>query len=198
MTFYVASDTWLLTTNGHVQISNVENSQVSVWNCNKDFVDANVIQTGTNQHLVKVKTSLGFEIECAEYQPFSIDGNPNIHAANLEYGMIINPYCIPHYAGNIEIITFATNKLITDRIIMEKQFIVSVTDENKYGNVFGFDDANIYGFFNCFLTAKLKKKTHGNILLDLFFFNEWCRSRGQKKNIETHSRVFQLFLLKKL
>lgn len=71
----VAPETLILTDKGYETISELEGEKVNVWN-GEEWSEVEVVKTGTNQELVTVKTSSGFEMDCTEYHKFYvIEGN---------------------------------------------------------------------------------------------------------------------------
>lgn len=67
----VAPETQLLTKDGYKLISDLVGEFVDVWN-GKEWSNVEVVKTGVNQKLIKVKTSSGQEIECTPYHKFYI------------------------------------------------------------------------------------------------------------------------------
>lgn len=71
----VHGDTVILTDFGYVKIKNLKDQRVNVWNGEK-FSNVKVFQTGTDQKLLKVKTSDGCILKCTEYHKFHLsDGS---------------------------------------------------------------------------------------------------------------------------
>lgn len=67
----VAPETEIFTDQGYKVISHLEGQKVNVWN-GKEFSEVEVVKTGTNQKLIKVITSSGFELECTPYHKFYV------------------------------------------------------------------------------------------------------------------------------
>lgn len=67
----VAPYTKILTSNGHVEIGDLENEEVEIWN-GEEFSKVKVIKTGENQELVRVKTNSGYELDCTPYHKFYV------------------------------------------------------------------------------------------------------------------------------
>lgn len=65
----VSGDTLLLTETGYHEIKNLVNQEHNVWNGEK-FSKVNVVQTGKNQKLIKVKLSNGLSLKCTKYHKF--------------------------------------------------------------------------------------------------------------------------------
>jgi len=72
----VAPETLILTSEGYLQIGELEDEEVQVWN-GKKFSTVTVRKTGTNQKLIKVKTNSGFELECTPYHKFYVARRQN-------------------------------------------------------------------------------------------------------------------------
>lgn len=68
----VAPDTKILTTNGYISISELENQEVDVWN-GLEFSRTRVVKTGEEQELVRVHTTSGGYIDCTPYHKFYIE-----------------------------------------------------------------------------------------------------------------------------
>lgn len=71
----VAPETKILTSNGHIEISSLENQEVNVWN-GEQWSKVTVVKTSDNQELIKVTLSNG-EIECTPYHKFYIASGKN-------------------------------------------------------------------------------------------------------------------------
>lgn len=67
----VAPETLILTSEGHLPIVSLENQEVEVWN-GVEFSKVIVRKTGSDQHLLKVITSDGFELDCTHQHKFYI------------------------------------------------------------------------------------------------------------------------------
>lgn len=67
----VSPETLVLTDAGHIQISELEDQDVNVWN-GKEYSKVRVLKTSENSELVTVKTSQGFELDCTEYHKFYV------------------------------------------------------------------------------------------------------------------------------
>lgn len=67
----VAPETMILTKDGYIQISLLENDEVEVWN-GKQWSKTKVVKTGENQKLVKVVLSNGQILECTPYHKWYI------------------------------------------------------------------------------------------------------------------------------
>lgn len=67
----VAPETLILTDKGYIEIQDLEDQLVKVWN-GEQFSEVEVKKTGSNQELVTVKTDVGFEIDCTLYHKFYV------------------------------------------------------------------------------------------------------------------------------
>lgn len=67
----VSPETKILTSEGYIEIAELENEDVQVWN-GKEWSETTVRRTGDNQKLVKVITSNGLELECTPYHKFYV------------------------------------------------------------------------------------------------------------------------------
>lgn len=65
----VAPETLILTDEGYVEISELEDQAVNVWN-GEEFSETVVKKTSESSELVKVVTENGFEVECTPYHRF--------------------------------------------------------------------------------------------------------------------------------
>jgi len=87
----VAPETFILTDEGYIPISSLENQDVRVFN-GKEYSTTKVIKTGVNQKLIKVILDSGRNIECTEYHKFYIDKNSDlieVRAADLKKGDLV-------------------------------------------------------------------------------------------------------------
>ncbi len=101
----VAPETLILTDNGYQIISDLEDQFVNVWN-GQEFSNVQVKKTGTNQELIKVITSDGFELECTPYHKFYVKNSYNLppvetRAINLKSGDKLIKLKTPTIDGNL-------------------------------------------------------------------------------------------------
>lgn len=100
----VAPETRILTKEGYKVISELENSQVSVWN-GREWSETTVVKTGTNQKLLKVKTKDGYELECTPDHKFYLkSGSRNkdmvmVRAKDLKAGDKLIKFDLPVIEG---------------------------------------------------------------------------------------------------
>lgn len=70
----VAPETLILTDEGYIRISQLENQMVNVFN-GKEYSSVVVKKTGENQKLIRIVLESGRFIECTEYHKFYVDQN---------------------------------------------------------------------------------------------------------------------------
>jgi ribonucleoside-diphosphate reductase alpha chain len=97
----VAPETKVLTKEGYIRISTLENKQVDVWN-GFEWSTVTVRKTGTDQKLVKVTMNNHTTIECTPYHKFFIGDDKVVDAISLQKGDIISPYTYPVMDGTEE------------------------------------------------------------------------------------------------
>ena len=103
----VAPETKILTDKGYLPIGELGGESVSVWN-GEEFSDVTVVQTGTDQKLLKVKTDSGYELECTPYHKFYIFngyGKPykEVRAHELRSGDKLAKFELPVIQGEREL-----------------------------------------------------------------------------------------------
>ena len=95
----VAPETLILTKNGHLPISSLENQDVEVWN-GEEWSSVKIIKTGTNQPLITVKLLNGKSIDCTPYHKFYVydkTGAINeVRAKDLKDGDQLISYNLPN------------------------------------------------------------------------------------------------------
>ena len=69
----VSGDTYILTDKGQIQIEDIVDQKVNVWN-GEEWSNVTINKTGTNKKLVKVKLSNGVELKCTPEHKFYIAG----------------------------------------------------------------------------------------------------------------------------
>ena len=75
----VAPETLILTDKGHIEIGNLENQVVNVWN-GKEFSEVAIEKTGVDQELIDVYTDDGMKLTCTPYHKFYIQ---NVSSTSL-------------------------------------------------------------------------------------------------------------------
>ena len=95
----VAPETLILTKNGYLPISSLENQDVEVWN-GEEWSSVKIIKTGTNQPLITVKLLNGKSIDCTPYHKFYVydkTGAINeVRAKDLKDGDQLISYNLPN------------------------------------------------------------------------------------------------------
>ena len=99
----VAPETQILTKNGYIPIFELENQLIDVWN-GEEWSNVKIRKTGTNQRLIKVKTSAGNTLECTPYHKFYIFdgyGKPykEVRASELAPGDKLCKFDLPIIEG---------------------------------------------------------------------------------------------------
>jgi ribonucleotide reductase alpha subunit len=96
----VAPETMILTDEGYFPIKELKDKEVRVWN-GHDFSETVVMQTGTQQKLMKVFFSNGTELRCTPYHKFYLKHQKSfvvsgpIEAKDLSTGDILIDYKLP-------------------------------------------------------------------------------------------------------
>ena len=70
----VSGDTYILTQKGQLQIKNLVNQNINIWN-GKEWSNTNIMKTGTNKKLIKIKFSNGTYLKCTPEHKFYIMNN---------------------------------------------------------------------------------------------------------------------------
>lgn len=95
----VAPETLILTKDGYLPISSLENQDVEVWN-GEEWSNVKIIKTGTNQPLITVKLLNGKSIDCTPYHKFYVydkTGAINeVRAKDLKDGDQLISYNLPN------------------------------------------------------------------------------------------------------
>lgn len=95
----VAPETLILTKDGYLPISSLENQDVEVWN-GEEWSSVKIIKTGTNQPLITVKLLNGKSIDCTPYHKFYVydkTGSINeVRAKDLKDGDQLISYNLPN------------------------------------------------------------------------------------------------------
>jgi ribonucleotide reductase alpha subunit len=95
----VHEDTKILTKDGYIKISKLENKEVNVWN-GFEWSKVMVKKTATNQNLVRVTLSNGAYLDCTPQHKFYIKDGSNITeiekgASDLQIGDVLIDYKLP-------------------------------------------------------------------------------------------------------
>lgn len=95
----VSGDTLLLTSDGYFPIKSLVGKEVKVWN-GKKFTKSTPRITGYDQPMLRIRLSIGTEIECTTYHSFILPNNDRIEACKLQEGMILGkPESFPEMDG---------------------------------------------------------------------------------------------------
>ena len=143
----VAPETKILTSEGHVPISDLKDREVEVWN-GEEFSPVTVRQTGINQQLIKVTLSNATKgstvIECTPYHKFFIKGyEDTVEAQNLETGMLVIPFRLPD----------STSRESAPEIY--NYVVESVADEGRIDDTYCFTEPKRHaGIFNGVITGQ--------------------------------------------
>ena len=93
----VVGKTKILTDSGYIQIKELVNQEINIWNGNV-YSKSLVMKTGENQKIIKVILNDGAELECTEYHKFYIEENGKImtiQAKDLVKGMNLEKFNLP-------------------------------------------------------------------------------------------------------
>jgi ribonucleotide reductase alpha subunit len=97
----VKGDTKIFTKQGYHNINQLVNQTLDIWN-GQEWSQVNVVQTGVDQELVKVKLSNGSKIKCTPYHKFYISNNDiitPIEAKSLSQNDILIDFDLPVING---------------------------------------------------------------------------------------------------
>jgi len=166
----VAPETRILTSEGYFPIVDLVNQDIKVWNGEK-WSKTRVLQTGTDQKLLKVTLSNGSVIHCTEYHKFYIadtDFYKIIDAQNLEKDMILIDFKLPntdcnplfceeyfktHEEALCKLLTLqeagvkSTIRKLDNEFCLQKDLesipikVISVEDINRYDNTYCFTES---------------------------------------------------------
>lgn len=104
----VAYDTKVLTDKGEIEIINLVDKKVNVWNgCEWSEVIPHI--TGFNQPMKKITFSNGAFLRCTNYHNFILADNSKIEAKDLKVGMSLVEYILPNAK---ETITLSVTEVI--------------------------------------------------------------------------------------
>lgn len=139
----VAPETQLLTKGGWSVISTLEGQSVEVWN-GGEWSETVVHKTGTNQHLLKVTTEDGKELQSTPYHKWYVHkelGEPlkEVRTTELEEGDLVYST-----TGNLNDIT---------EMVLTK--VLSVVDEGRYDDIYCLNEPKRHmAVFNGILTGQ--------------------------------------------
>lgn len=92
----VSGNTFVLTYNGHIQIKNLVDQKVDIWN-GKQWSNVTVRKTGENQNLIRVNFSNGVSIDCTPYHKFFISDGVERRADELKIGDELEKWSLPNF-----------------------------------------------------------------------------------------------------
>ena len=148
----VVPETKILTKNGDVEIQSVVGTKQSVWNGEEWSDGVEIVKTGSNQKVIKVKTNAG-DIECTPYHKFYIKCkfNPKtqyeVRASALSVGDELISYKIP-------VTHIIDGSQITGIVLDEDTTIIDVIDEGRISDTYCFTEPKRnMGIFNGILTG---------------------------------------------
>ncbi len=142
----VGPNTYILTDNGNIRISELKDKYVNVWNGEK-FSKVIVRQTGAHQKLIRIRFSNSTSLDCTPYHKFfiSVNGEKKIlRAHELKPNMKIYEFKIP-----------LANRHNTNLYVVHDNIIITnVEDLEQYDNTFCFNEPEKNaGIFNGILTG---------------------------------------------
>jgi len=132
----VAPETKILTSTGYHAIKDLVGQEVEVWN-GEEFSPTTVVQTGTDQPLLTVKTSGGYSLRCTPYHKFHVKQKDKVY-----------------HTKNIDIVE--AKDLTTDMCIIKHDLPII-----NYGPE--FPRAYTHGFFCADGTTAVNCKTEGDL-----------------------------------
>ncbi len=103
----VSGETKILTDKGHVQISDLVNQEVNIWN-GSEWSNVTIKQTGTDKPLLKIHFSNGESLECTYYHNFWVQKKYNskpekVEAQDLKVGDKLIKYNLPVVSNESDI-----------------------------------------------------------------------------------------------
>jgi ribonucleotide reductase alpha subunit len=137
----VAGDTKILTRKGYIEIQELENQDIEVWN-GEEWSKTVARKTGENQDMVKITFSNGEEITCTPYHKFYISKGYNIKTYEEVRAIDLN----------------TDDKLIKWDLPSEESFETS-TKEMQYPYTHGFFCGDGTTYYNYSKTCKYPKLT---------------------------------------
>jgi len=126
----VASETLVLTDQGHQRIDTLVEKKVNVWN-GEEWSEVEVFKTGTNRPLIYITTDANNALYCTESHKFYLENGDQIDAVNLRAGDRLLPL---------------------DNIV---QTVVSVSGVTRHDDTYCFTEPKRHmGVFNGILTGQ--------------------------------------------
>jgi ribonucleotide reductase alpha subunit len=155
----VRGNTYILTDKGYIQIEELVDQYVKVWN-GTIFSEVQVKKTGENQKLKRVYFSNGYYIDCTEYHKFLLKQSNSLnpkHAKRVSTNELklqdkIMNYEIPSSAININLnIKPASNTLY----VMQDIYVTQIDGLDGLYDTYCFNEPiNNAGVFNTILTGQ--------------------------------------------
>jgi len=155
----VRGNTYILTENGYIQIEELVDQNVKVWNgC--EFSEVQVKKTGENQKLVRVYFSNGYHIDCTKYHKFllkqsnSLDPKEarRVPASELNMEDKIMNYQLPVNAIDIKLGVEPASNILT---VMQDIYVTQIIDLDYLYDTYCFNEPKKNaGVFNTILTGQ--------------------------------------------
>lgn len=188
----VVGETLILTENGSYPIKSLVGKEISIWN-GDEWSDVTVVQTGTDQELLRVDFSNGTFIECTPYHKFLVLNTKK----PIKYLKRI-------YAKDLPLnfpVLYTYSNLTTTLIQVTK-----ITKLERRDNTYCFTEfINNAGVFNGILTSQCSEiilPTDENrtavcclASLNLDYYNSWCNDEQFYLDVATYlDNVLQYFI----
>ena len=139
----VAPETLVLTSEGHLPISELECKEIKVWN-GQQFSHTMVFKTGENQELIEIETSDGCVLHCTPYHRFFIENKSSstkdkeasvVEAQHLSVNDVIVSCDFPIVDGDVHLDTFDITQVPRGNVTMESKIKWLTVFCEKYGVV---------------------------------------------------------------
>ena len=161
----VAPETLVLTDQGHIQISLLENQTVNVWN-GEEFSEVTIMKTGVDQKLIQVVVSLEDDkcnlrlLNCTPYHKFYVyDENNNVccvDASDLKIDM-----CLLKFTNYMDTNLYSNLDIDPESCINKnyrgynKATVIRINDLDRVDDTFCFTEPKKHmGVFNGILTGQ--------------------------------------------
>jgi ribonucleotide reductase alpha subunit len=171
----VSGDTYILTDEGQIQIKELVNQDINVWN-GEEWSKTVIRQTGVNQEMIKVNLSNGVDIKCTPYHNFYLlDGTMKEAKDLLENDNLIK-YNLPK-SNNLRIDPISSKcieTLFNIRLLLQTKGIDSYIKETDNNYVLYPFDSTI----NVKSVIKIDNE-------DTYCFNEPLRHMGMFNGVLT-------------
>lgn len=144
----VAPETLVLTDKGHIEIQELVNQNIKVWN-GEEWSNVIVRKTGENQKVIRVNVEANNslrQIRCTPYHKFYINSENGIHeidAKDLQLDMKLIGYNEPNNINSKEFSSYQSAK------------IKGINDNNEYCDTYCFTEPKRHmGIFNGIITGQ--------------------------------------------